>query len=72
MPWSVAQPQQTVLRSTDFARWPGAAGLRPCPTLQLTSFVVTGLGYAGYRIMTRGQRVAGQGQQALAAITGND
>lgn len=38
----------------------------------LVSFVVAGLGYVGYRIMTRGQRVVGRGQQALCAITGND
>jgi len=31
----------------------------------LMSFAVAGLGYGGYRIMTRGQRIAGQGQQAL-------
>jgi hypothetical protein len=33
---------------------------------------VAGLGYVGYRIMIRGHRVAGQGQQALSAIIGND
>ena len=38
----------------------------------LMSFVVARLGYAGYRIMTRGHRVAGQGEQALSAITGDD
>jgi hypothetical protein len=36
------------------------------------SFVMAGLGYVGHPITTRGQRVAGQGQQALSAITGND
>ena len=34
----------------------------------LMSFVVARLGYVGYRLMTRGQRVAGQGQQALSRI----
>ena len=38
----------------------------------LMSFAVAGLGYGGYWIMIRGRRVAGQGQQALSAITGND
>jgi hypothetical protein len=32
------------------------------------SFLVAGLGYVGYRIMTRGQRI--DGQQALTAIAG--
>jgi hypothetical protein len=32
------------------------------------SFVVAGLGYVGYRLMTRGQRIGGQ--QALATIAG--
>jgi hypothetical protein len=35
----------------------------------LMSFVVAGLGYLGYRFMTRGQRVA---EQALIAITGTE
>jgi len=34
------------------------------------SFLVAGLGYLGYRIMTRGQRI--DGQQALTAITGTE
>jgi hypothetical protein len=34
----------------------------------LMSFVVAGLGYIGYRLMTRGQRVSGQ--QTLTAIAG--
>jgi hypothetical protein len=34
----------------------------------LMSFVVAGLGFLGYRLMTRGQR--GAGNQALVAITG--
>jgi hypothetical protein len=38
----------------------------------LMSFVVAGLGHVGYPIMTRARRVAGQGQQALSAIDGND
>ena len=51
----------------------GGPALNALATVMLLmSFVVAGLGYVGYRIMTRGQRVADQGQQALAAITGND
>jgi hypothetical protein len=51
----------------------GGPALNALATVMLLmSFVVAGLGYAGYRIMTRGQRVAGQGQQALSAISGND
>ena len=51
----------------------GGPALNALGTVMLPmSFVVAGLGYVGYRIMTRGQRVAGQSQQALAAITGND
>ncbi|HTZ92338.1 MAG TPA: hypothetical protein VMB74_08080 [Streptosporangiaceae bacterium] len=34
------------------------------------SFLVAGLGFLSYRIMTRGQRI--DGQQALTAITGTD
>jgi hypothetical protein len=34
------------------------------------SFVVAGLGFVGYRLMTRGQRVSGQ--QTLATLAGAD
>ena len=42
--------------------------LMTATVMLLLSFVVAGLGYLGYRIMTRGQRI--DGQQALTAITG--
>ena len=50
----------------------GDPALNALTTGLLMSFVVAGLGYVGHPIITRGQRVAGQGQQALSAITGND
>jgi hypothetical protein len=34
----------------------------------LMSFIVAGGGFLGYRLLTRGQRIAGQ--QALTAIVG--
>ena len=51
----------------------GGPALNTLATVMLLmSFVVAGLGWVGYRIMPRGQRVAGQGQQALATITGHN
>jgi spermidine/putrescine transport system permease protein len=47
----------------------GGPALNALATVMLVlSFLVAGLGYLGYRIMTRGQRI--DGQQALTAIAG--
>jgi spermidine/putrescine transport system permease protein len=47
----------------------GGPALNALATVMLVlSFLVAGLGYLGYRIMTRGQRIGGQ--QALTAIAG--
>jgi hypothetical protein len=59
------------------AGWSGSGNGGPAlnalaTVIRLMSFVLAVLGYVGYRIMTRGQRVAGQSPQAPAAITGND
>ncbi|HEY1617077.1 MAG TPA: ABC transporter permease [Streptosporangiaceae bacterium] len=49
----------------------GGPALNALATIMLVmSFVVAGLGYLGYRWITRGQRV--NGQQALATIAGAD
>ena len=49
----------------------GGPALNALATLMLVmSFVVAALGYLGYRLMTRGQRI--DGQQALTAITGTE
>ena len=55
------------------AGWSERGNGGPLATVMLLmSFAVAGLGYGGYWIMIRGRRVAGQGQQTLSAITGND
>ncbi len=58
------------------AGWSGSGNGGPALNALATVMVLVvrggRLGYVGYRFTTRGQRVARQGQQALAAITGND
>ena len=59
------------------AGWSGSGNGGPAlnalaTAMLLMSFVVAGLGYVGYPVMSRGRRVAGPGQQALSAVTGND
>ena len=49
----------------------GGPALNALGTIMLVlSFIVAALGYVGYRLMTRGQRI--DGKQALTAITGTD
>jgi spermidine/putrescine transport system permease protein len=49
----------------------GGPALNALGTIMLAmSFIVAGLGYIGYRLMTRGQRI--DGKQALSALTGSD
>jgi hypothetical protein len=49
----------------------GGPALNALATIMLAmSFIVAVLGFLGYRLMTRGQRI--EGQQALVAIAGGD
>jgi spermidine/putrescine transport system permease protein len=49
----------------------GGPALNALGTIMLAmSFIVAGLGYIGYRLLTRGQRI--DGKQAIAAITGTE
>jgi spermidine/putrescine transport system permease protein len=49
----------------------GGPALNALGTIMLAmSFIVAGLGYIGYRLMTRGQRI--DGKQTLSALTGSD
>jgi spermidine/putrescine transport system permease protein len=61
-------PMSVIIYSTQHGGNGGPA-LNALATVMLgLSFLVAGLGYLGYRIMTRGQRI--DGQQALTAIAG--
>jgi spermidine/putrescine transport system permease protein len=61
-------PMSVIIYSTQHGGNGGPA-LNALATVMLAlSFLVAGLGYLGYRIMTRGQRI--DGQQALTAIAG--
>ncbi len=65
---SGTQPMSVIIYSTQHGGNGGPA-LNALATIMLVmSFVVAGLGYLGYRWMTRGERI--DGQQALATITG--
>ncbi len=61
-------PMSVIIYSTQHGGNGGPALNALATVMLLLSFVVAGLGYVGYRIMTRGQRV--DGQQALTAIAG--
>ena len=65
-------PMSVIIYSTQHGGNGGPALNALATVMLLMSFAVAALGYLGYRFMTRGQRVQGQGQQALSAITGND
>jgi spermidine/putrescine transport system permease protein len=65
-------PMSVIIYSTQHGGNGGPALNALATVMLLMSFVVAGLGYLGYRIMTRGQRAEGQGQQALIAISGTD
>jgi spermidine/putrescine transport system permease protein len=61
-------PMSVIIYSTQHGGNGGPALNALATVMLLMSFVVAGLGYAGYRLMTRGQRI--DGQQALTAIAG--
>jgi spermidine/putrescine transport system permease protein len=61
-------PMSVIIYSTQHGGNGGPALNALATFMLLLSFLVAGLGYLGYRIMTRGQRI--DGQQALTAITG--
>jgi len=61
-------PMSVIIYSTQHGGNGGPALNALATVMLLMSFVVAGLGYLGYRIMTRGQRI--DGQQALTAIAG--
>jgi len=63
-------PMSVIIYSTQHGGNGGPALNALATVMLVMSFVVAGLGYLGYRLMTRGQRI--DGQQALSAITGND
>ncbi len=61
-------PMSVIIYSTQHGGNGGPA-LNALATIMLVmSFVVAALGFLGYRLMTRGQRI--DGQQALATIAG--
>jgi spermidine/putrescine transport system permease protein len=61
-------PMSVIIYSTQHGGNGGPALNALATVMLVLSFVVAGLGYLGYRLMTRGQRVAGQ--EALTAIVG--
>jgi spermidine/putrescine transport system permease protein len=65
---SLTQPMSVIIYSTQHGGNGGPA-LNALATIMLVmSFVVAGLGFLGYRWMTRGERV--DGKQAIATIAG--
>jgi spermidine/putrescine transport system permease protein len=61
-------PMSVIIYSTVHGGNNGPALNALATVMLLMSFVVAGLGFLGYRLMTRGQRI--DGQQALTAIAG--
>ncbi len=61
-------PMSVIIYSTQHGGNGGPALNALATVMLLMSFVVAGLGYLGYRLMTRGQRISGQ--QTLTAIAG--
>ncbi len=61
-------PMSVIIYSTQHGGNGGPALNALATVMLLLSFVAATLGYIGYRVMTRGQRI--DGQQALTAITG--
>jgi len=61
-------PMSVIIYSTQHGGNGGPALNALATVMLLMSFVVAGLGYLGYRLLARGQRVGGQ--QALTAIAG--
>jgi spermidine/putrescine transport system permease protein len=63
-------PMSVIIYSTQHGGNGGPALNALATVMLVLSFLVAGLGFLGYRIMTRGQRI--DGQQALTAITGTE
>jgi spermidine/putrescine transport system permease protein len=63
-------PMSVIIYSTQHGGNGGPALNALATVMLLLSFLVAGVGYLGYRLMTRGQRI--DGQQALTAITGTE
>jgi spermidine/putrescine transport system permease protein len=61
-------PMSVIIYSTQHGGNGGPALNALATIMLLMSFVVAGLGFLGYRLMTRGQRI--DGQQALVSIAG--
>jgi spermidine/putrescine transport system permease protein len=61
-------PMSVIIYSTQHGGNGGPALNALATVMLLMSFVVAGLGFVGYRLMTKGQRI--DGQQALTALTG--
>lgn len=64
------QPMSVIIYSTVHGGNNGPALNALATIMLLMSFIVAALGYLGYRLMTRGQRI--DGQQALVSIVGAD
>jgi spermidine/putrescine transport system permease protein len=62
------QPMSVIIYSTVHGGNNGPALNALATVMLLMSFIVAGLGYLGYRLMTRGQRIGGQ--EALVTIAG--
>ena len=65
---AATQPMSVAIYSTQHGGNGGPALNALATVMLLMSFVVAGLGFIGYRLMTRGQRI--DGQQTLTAIAG--
>jgi spermidine/putrescine transport system permease protein len=61
-------PMSVIIYSTQHGGFGGPALNALATVMLLMSFIVAGLGFLGYRLMTRGQRI--DGKQALTALTG--
>ncbi|MGO8959909.1 MAG: ABC transporter permease [Streptosporangiaceae bacterium] len=61
-------PMSVIIYSTQHGGNGGPALNALATVMLLMSFIVAGLGFVGYRLMTRGQRI--NGQQALTTIAG--
>ncbi len=65
---AATQPMSVIIYSTQHGGNGGPALNALATVMLLMSFIVAGLGFLGFRLMTRGQRI--DGQQALVTIAG--
>ena len=63
-------PMSVIIYSTQHGGNGGPALNALATVMLLMSFVVAGLGYLGYRVLSRGQQIGGQ--QALIAVAGGE